>query len=127
MPARNEENLYSFDNIIVVYFPVKFSLLQLLDRLNTSLAYVEISHTPIMEIYELEPKDPVPLNIYTGRMGTIDKLHVRITRDGNFSSSGKWRWLKTLESDAIFDSMIRLAEPAYVQGFFTYRTCHQFG
>ena len=72
---ENKESLYSFDDIIDGYFPLKFSLLQLLDRLNSSLAYVEISHAPIMEIYELEPQDPV------------------------------------------FDSMIRLAEPAYVQGF----------
>ena len=116
---ENAENLYSFDDIIDGYFPMKFSLLQLLDRLNTSLAYVEISHAPIMEIYELEPQDPVPLNINTGRVGIIDKLHVRISRDGDFSSNGTWRWLDRLEPDAIFDSMIRLAEPAYVQGFFS--------
>ena len=116
---ENAESFYSFDDIIDGYFPLKFSLLQLLDRLNTSLAYVEISHAPIMEIYELEPQDPVPLNISTGRVGIIDKLHVRITRDGDFSSNGTWRWLEALEPDAVFDSMIRLAEPAYVQGFFS--------
>ena len=116
---KNAENLYSFDDIIDGYFPMKFSLLQLLDRLNTSLAYVEISHAPIMEIYELEPQDPVPLSINTGRVGIIDKLHLRITRDGDFSSNGTWRWLDGLEPNAIFDSMIRLAEPAYVQGFFS--------
>ena len=116
---ENAQSLYSFDDVIDGYFPLKFSLLQLLDRLNTSLAYVEISHAPIMEIYELEPQDPVPLNISTGRVGIIDKLHVRITRDGDFSSNGTWRWLEGLEPDAVFDSMIRLAEPAYVQGFFS--------
>ena len=115
---ENAESLYSFDDIIDGYFPLKFSLLQLLDRLNTSLAYVEISHVPIMEIYGLEPQDPVPLNINTGRVGIIDKLHVRITRDGDFSSNGMWRWLGALESEAVFDGMTRLAEPAYVQGFF---------
>ena len=60
---ENAEDLYSFDDIIDGYFPLKFSLLQLLDRLNSSLAYVEILHAPIMEIYELEPQDPVPLKI----------------------------------------------------------------
>ena len=115
---ENRECLHSFDDIIDGYFPLKFSLLQLLDRLGTSLAYFEISHAPIMEISELEPRDPVPLNIHTGRMGIIDKLHVRITRDGDFSSNGTWRWLDTLAPDEFFDSMIRLAEPAYVQGFF---------
>lgn len=114
---ENKESLYSFDDIIDGYFPLKFSLLQLLDRLNSSLAYVEISHAPIMEIYELEPQDPVPLKINRGRTGIIDKLYVRITREGDFLSSGTWRWLEALESEAVFDSMIRLAEPAYVQGF----------
>ena len=116
---ENAEDLYSFDDIIDGYFPLKFSLLQMLGRLNTSLAYVEISYAPIMVIYELEPQDPVPLNINTGRVGIIDKLHVRITRDGDFSSNGTWWWLDGLEPDAIFDSMIRLAEPAYVKGFFS--------
>ena len=85
---ENKENLYSFVDIIDGYFPLKFSLLQLLGCLNTSLAYVEISHAPIIEIYELEPQDPVPLKINTGRVGIIDKLDVRITRDGDFSSIG---------------------------------------
>ena len=114
---ENKESLYSFDDIIDGYFPLKFSLLQLLDRLNSSLAYVEILHAPIMEIYELEPQDPVPLKINRGRTGIIEKLYVRITREGDFLSSGTWRWLEALETEAVFDSMIRLAEPAYVQGF----------
>ncbi len=120
MPSQQEnaESLHSFDDIIDGYFPLKLSLLQMLDRLNTSIAYVEISHAPIMEISGLAPQDPVPLTINTGRVGIIDKLHVRITRDSDFSSNGTWRWLDSLAPEKIFDSMIRLAEPAYVQGFF---------
>ena len=116
---ENSKSLYSFDDIIDGYFPLKFSLLQLLDRLDTSLAYIEISHAPIMEIYGLGPHDPVPLRINTGRVGIIDKLHVRITRTGDFSSTGKWQWLDLLTHERTFDSMIRLAEPAYVKGFCT--------
>jgi len=119
MPRRdNGENLCFFNEVIDGYFPLQISLSHLLVRLNTTLAYVEIRYAPIMDIPGLELSDPVPLNVKVGRVGMIEKLHVRYESSGNFSSNGSWHWLDAQEANNSFDKVIRLAEPAYVQGFY---------
>jgi hypothetical protein len=119
MPRRDiGENLCFFSEVIDGYFPLQISLSHLLVRLNTTLAYVEIMYAPIMDIPGLELSDPVPLNVKVGRVGMIEKLHVRYEGSGNFSSSGNWYWLDAQEENNSFDKVIRLAEPAYVEGFF---------
>ena len=60
----------------------------------------------------------MPLNVKVGRVGMIEKLHVRYEGSGNFSSNGNWHWLDAQEANNSFDKVIRLAEPAYVEGFF---------
>ena len=71
------ENLCFFDDVIDGYFPLQISLSHLLKRLDTSLAYLEIKYAPIMDIPGLQLFDPVPLNLKVGRVGMIEKLHVR--------------------------------------------------
>jgi hypothetical protein len=112
------ENLCFFNDVIDGYFPLQISLSHLLERLDTSLAYIEITYAPIMDIPGLEHFDPVPLNLKVGRVGIIEKLHVRYESSGNFSSNGSWHWLDAQEANNCFSKMIRLAEPAYVQGFY---------
>ena len=112
------ENLCFFNDVIDGYFPLQISLSHLLERLDTSLAYVEITYAPIMDIPGLKLFDPVPLNLKMGRVGMIEKLHVRYESSGNFSSNGSWHWLDAQEANNSFDKVIRLAEPAYVEGFF---------
>ena len=112
------EHLYFFNDVIDGYFPLQISLSHLLERLDTSLAYVEITYAPIMDIPGLKLFDPVPLNLKMGRVGMIEKLHVRYESSGNFSSNGSWHWLDAQEANNSFDKVIRLAEPAYVEGFF---------
>jgi hypothetical protein len=119
MPRRdNIENLCFFNDVIDGYFPLQISLSHLLVRLNTKLAYLEIRYAPIMDIPGLAHSDPVPLNVKVGRAGMIEKLHVRYESSGNFSSNGSWHWLDAQEANSSFDKVIRLAEPAYVQGFY---------
>ena len=119
MPRRDiGENLCFFNEVIDGYFPLQISLSHLLVRLNTTLAYVEIRYAPIMDIPGLELSDPVPLNVKVGRVGMIEKLHVRYESSGNFSSNGNWHWLDAQEANNSFDKVVRLAEPAYVEGFF---------
>ena len=119
MPRRdNVENLCFFNDVIDGYFPLKVSLSHLLVRLNTTLAYLEIRYAPIMDIPCLAHSDPVPLNVKVGRVGMIEKLHVRYESSGNFSSNGNWHWLDAQEANNSFDKVVRLAEPAYVEGFF---------
>jgi hypothetical protein len=119
MPRKDiVANLCFFNDVIDGYFPLQISLSHLLVRLNTSLAYVEIKYAPIMDIPGLELFDPVPLNLKVGRVGMIEKLHVRYASSGNFSSSGSWHWLDAQEANNSFDKVIRLAEPAYVEGFY---------
>jgi hypothetical protein len=114
------ENLCFFNDVIDGYFPLQISLSHLLERLDASLAYIEITYAPIMDIPGLEYFDPVPLNLKVGRVGMIEKLHVRYESSGNFSSNGSWHWLDTYTQEAnnCFSKMIRLAEPAYVEGFY---------
>jgi len=112
------ENLCFFNDVIDGYFPLQISLSHLLKRLDTSLAYVEIKYAPIMDIPGLQLFDPVPLNLKVGRVGMIEKLHVRYESSGNFSSNGSWHWFDAQEANNSFDKVIRLAEPAYVEGFF---------
>ena len=112
------EHLYFFNDVIDGYFPLQISLSHLLERLDTSLAYVEITYAPIMDIPGLKLFDPVPLNLKMGRVGMIEKLHVRYESSGNFSSNGSWYWLDAQEANNSFDKVIRLAEPAYVEGFY---------
>jgi hypothetical protein len=112
------ENLCFFNDVIDGYFPLQISLSHLLERLDTSLAYIEITYAPIMDIPGLEYFDPVPLNLKVGRVGMIEKLHVRYESSGNFSSNGSWHWLDAQEANNCFSKMIRLAEPAYVEGFY---------
>ena len=112
------EHLYFFNDVIDGYFPLQISLSHLLERLDTSLAYVEITYAPIMDIPGLKLFDPVPLNLKMGRIGMIEKLHVRYESSGNFSSNGSWHWLDAQEANNSFDKVIRLAEPAYVEGFY---------
>ena len=114
----NVENLCFFNDVIDGYFPLQISLSLLLVRLNTTLAYLEIRYAPIMDIPGLAHFDPVPLNVKVGRVGMIEKLHVRYESSGNFSSNGSWHWLDAQEANNSFDKVIRLAEPAYVQGFY---------
>ena len=119
MPRRdNVENLCFFNDVIDGYFPLQISLSHLLVRLNTTLAYLEIRYAPIMDIPGLAHSDPVPLNVKVGRVGMIEKLHVRYESSGNFSSNGSWHWLDAQEANNSFDKVIRLAEPAYVEGFY---------
>ena len=119
MPRRdNVENLCFFNDVIDGYFPLKISLSHLLVRLNTTLAYLEIRYAPIMDIPCLAHSDPVPINVKVGRVGMIEKLHIRYESSGNFSSNGSWHWLDAQEANNSFDKVIRLAEPAYVQGFY---------
>jgi len=112
------ENLCFFNDVIDGYFPLQISLSHLLKRLDTSLAYVEIKYAPIMDIPGLQLFDPVPLNLKVGRVGMIEKLHVRYESSGNFSSNGSWHWFDAQEANNSFDKVIRLAEPAYVEGFY---------
>jgi hypothetical protein len=112
------ENLCFFNDVIDGYFPLQISLSHLLKRLDTSLAYLEIKYAPIMDIPGLQLFDPVPLNLKVGRVGMIEKLHVRYESSGNFSSNGSWHWFDAQEANNSFDKVIRLAEPAYVEGFF---------
>ena len=112
------ENLCFFNDVIDGYFPLQISLSHLLKRLDTSLAYVEIKYAPIMDIPGLQLFDPVPLNLKVRRVGMIEKLHVRYESSGNFSSNGSWHWFDAQEANNSFDKVIRLAEPAYVEGFF---------
>jgi hypothetical protein len=112
------ENLCFFNDVIDGYFPLQISLSHLLKRLDTSLAYLEIKYAPIMDIPDLQLFDPVPLNLKVGRVGMIEKLHVRYESSGNFSSNGSWHWFDAQEANNSFDKVIRLAEPAYVEGFF---------
>ena len=114
----NVENLCFFNDVIDGYFPLQNSLSHLLVRLNTKLAYLEIRYAPNMDIPGLAHSDPVPLNVKVGRVGMIEKLHVRYESSGNFSSNGSWHWLDAQEANNSFDKVIRLAEPAYVQGFY---------
>ena len=114
----NVENLCFFNDVIDGYFPLQISLSHLLVRLNTTLAYLEIRYAPIMDIPGLAHSDPVPLNVKVGRVGMIEKLHVRYESSGNFSSNGSWHWLDAQEANNSFDNVIRLAEPAYVRGFY---------
>ena len=119
MPRRDiGENLCFFNEVIDGYFPLQISLSHLLVRLNTTLAYLEIRYAPIMDIPGLALSDPVPLNVKVGRVGMIEKLHVRYESSGNFSSNGNWYWLDAQEANNSFDKVVRLAEPAYVEGFF---------
>ena len=119
MPRRDiGENLCFFNEVIDGYFPLQISLSHLLVRLNTTIAYVEIRYAPIMDIPGLALSDPVPLNVKVGRVGMIEKLHVRYEGSGNFSSNGLWHWLDAQEANNSFDKVIRLAEPAYVEGFY---------
>jgi len=112
------ENLCFFNDVIDGYFPLQISLSHLLKRLDTSLAYVEIKYAPIMDIPGLQLFDPVPLNLKVGRVGMIEKLHFRYESSGNFSANGSWHWFDAQEANNSFDKVIRLAEPAYVEGFF---------
>ena len=119
MPRRDiVKNLCFFNDVIDGYFPLQISLSHLLVRLNTTLAYLEIRYAPIMDIPGLAHSDPVPLNVKVGRAGMIEKLHVRYESSGNFSSNGSWHWLDAQEANNSFDKVIRLAEPAYVEGFY---------
>lgn len=114
---REEEPLYPFEDIIDGYFPLQVSLMQMLERLGSDLAYVEITHAPIMQIENLPHDAPVPLNIRDGRAGVIDQLHLRVAADGAISGAGTWRWLDGSSATEPLDPMTRLAEPAFLSGF----------
>lgn len=116
-PATETTRLYAFEDIIDGYFPLRISLMQMLERLGTPLAYVEITHAPIMQIPGLPHDAPVPLNIRAGRAGVIDRLHLRAEGNGALSGAGSWRWLDGSHAGDVLDPMTRLAEPVYLWGF----------
>ena len=60
------EHLYFFNDVIDGYFPLQISLSHLLERLDTSLAYVEITYAPIMDC--LLYTSPSPRDLSTSRM-----------------------------------------------------------
>jgi hypothetical protein len=120
MTAATITALYPFEDVIDGYFPLQASLDQMMDRLGVSQAVVEIRFAPIMDIPNLAPTDPVPLNIRAGRAGIIDQLCLSIQNtDGEISvtGTGDWRWLDGEHCTGPFDPMTRLAEPAFLLGW----------
>ena len=110
--------LFLFEDTIDGYFPLRISLSQMMERLGTALAYVQIEHAPILEVPGLAPDAPVPLNIRSGRAGLIDTLDLKVEQTENgtqISGLGQWRWLDGQEN-AVLDPMTRLAEPAFLHG-----------
>jgi hypothetical protein len=106
----------AFDDIIDGYFPLQVSLTQMLARKGFYAAHVTLSHAPIMDIPDLPPNAPVPLNIRSGRAGLIIYMSLDVTLDG-LSGSGRWRWLgESNPPGPEFDPLTRLAEPAFLIG-----------
>ena len=107
-----------FEDTIDGYFPLRISLSQMMARLGTSLAYVEIEHAPMIDVPGLAHDAPVPLNIRSGRAGLIDALYLKVEQndgDTGLSGLGQWRW-RDGQKSAILDPMTRLAEPVFLRG-----------
>jgi len=105
-----------FEDVIDGYFPLHVSLAQMMARTGFRAALVGLDQAPILEIPGLPPEAPVPLNIRAGRAGMIDAMVLWVQGDGSLSGQGAWRWFDGQTTDAAFDPMTRLAEPAIVAG-----------
>lgn len=115
--AIRPEPLTAFEDIIDGYFPLRTSITHLLERLGSPEAVLEMAYAPIMEIPDLSPDAPVPLQFRDGRLGLIDRLFLLARWDAGLSGLGTWRWFAGDDDSLELDPMTRLAEPAFVQGF----------
>lgn len=106
-----------FEDILEGYFPLRFSIEDMMRRRGQSDAVLEMSFAPIIEVEGLPHDAPVPLNIRSGRAGIIDyaKLLVSVRlSETRVTGQASWRWLDGAPAGAFLDPMLRLAEPALV-------------
>ncbi|MEX0284489.1 MAG: hypothetical protein AB3N23_07740 [Paracoccaceae bacterium] len=106
----------AFEDTIDGYFPLHLSLRQFLDRHGFAAAEVILRYAPIMHIPNLPPEAPVPLNILEGVAGIASYLRLWAT-PSSLSGDGAWYWFESSDlSISQLDPMVRLAEPAFVEG-----------
>lgn len=111
--------LYAFEDIIDGYFPLQTSLGQMMGRLGAAYALLNLSHAPIINVPDLPPDAPVPLNIRSGTAGVIETLLLEVfygSQGSRVIGWGSWHWLNRQHEDTRLDPMTRLAEPAYLFG-----------
>lgn len=106
-----------FEDTIDGYFPLRVSLMQMMDRQRFARAWIRLRHAPILMVPGLAWDAPVPLNIGAGHAGLIDDLTLwidKLTQD--VAGWGCWRWLAPEAPAGPMDPMTRLAEPAFIDG-----------
>lgn len=109
-----------FEDIIDGYFPLCESLRQMLVRRGLAAACVTIQHAPIMNIPNLAPDAPVPLQLGKGTAGLIGRLDITVVLNGaepQLTGQGIWRWYVSDTTPAkTLSPLTRLAEPAIING-----------
>lgn len=108
-----------FEDIIDGYFPLKVSLAQMMRRNSFEMALLTLNHAPIIDVPDLPPEAPVPLNIRAGRAGMIDQMTLWTwwsAGDLQMAGNAQWRFWTGEPGSACFDPMTRLAEPAFLRG-----------
>ena len=112
--------LAPFEDFIDGYFPLQETLRQFLDRRQWQAAWVELAYAPILHVPGLGYDAPVPLNIRSGIPGLIYRMDLWVSRTPTgvaIGGIGTWRWLNKAGAAPVFDTTIRLAEPAFIRGY----------
>ena len=109
-----------FEDTIDGYFPLQESLRQMMERQDFGLAIVSLRFAPAMEIPNLAPYDPVPLDVSDGFGCMINRMTLVVRHVGDeveIEGLGDWKWFDGPLVDApSFSSLHRLAEPAFIKG-----------
>ena len=109
-----------FEDIIDGYFPLNVSLGQMLERFGFPAAWVNFSFAPLMKKGDLQPTDPIPVNVDGCTTGLINHASLLISKkeDGvNLTGVGDWYWHDTIhEIDEELSPYHRLTEPVFVRG-----------
>ena len=107
----------NFEDILDGYFPLRFSIADIMRRNNLRHAVLEMSFAPIIEVGGLAAHAPIPLNIRSGRAGMIDTATLFVSvkdQETWITGEARWRWLDGTPVAAVLDPMTRLAEPALI-------------
>ncbi len=108
-----------FEDTLDGYFPLAVSCADLMRRRGFAAAWLSLAHAPILDIAELPPDAPVPLNTDAGRVGMIDQMLACVTLtevEAEIEGTAQWHWLGEGCAPQTLSPMTRLAEPAFLRG-----------
>lgn len=117
--GKDTPERFHFDDLIDGYFPLQFSIFDLMQRRGLTTAVLSLSHAPIIDIPGLGTHEPVPLNIKAGRAGMIRQMTLRVAVTASsctLCGEACWSWLDGTDPGNVFNPLTRLAEPAYLLG-----------